>query len=482
MRWLCLMMMVGCGASAPHPAETPANPADMSPPPEVRVEPSVEPSVEQPNTPPQPSPPPPTVFDASSSYGYAPLWKARDSGGWNHALAITPAGDVASLSAFHLGILARHDGSQRDSVRVCDGIALRHESLFFRKDGVAIVVCRDAIHEVTLSSMSKRLVVTLPWTSMKDEADSCTFGTGKMAIGNRRGKVLEFDTQSWKRLASHDFGADNRIDAVAYSPNGKQLAVSVEPHNMSDDGRVLIVDANGKRRVPNFSDDSGALTFSPDGSELFGSPRVFTVARGSLKSGTLRGKHRVSSWLSAAVFVDDDLIAATGAHGLALLHVDEPQPIELDGDTGEGIALSPDRKLLCAGTRDGTIRCWARGKIAKSSYVPTRAAGPAPPGGNTSGSNSSATLSRRSGNQLVLATQGAPAWAVGDKAELSKKIDKQLGGLSFSAWLTVADVTVTAVGGQSMTVVVTANKSVITMNGKPVDHFTPGSKLRLKKP
>jgi hypothetical protein len=375
-------------------------------------------------------------------------------------------------------VLARPDGSQRDSVRVCDGIALRHTSLFFRDDKSAIVVCRDAIVEVDMATMQKKVGVKLPWTSLSDDAESCSHTAGRIAVGNRTGQVVEYDVASYKQLARHDFGADHRVDALAYSPDGQRLAVSLAPHEIRNDGQILILEGSTRRRVPNFTDDSGALAFSPEGRELFARTRSFTAARGALADGTLSGSVKISSWLSAAMYLDDSLIAATGAHGLGLLHPAHTEMIELHGRAGEGLAASADRQLLCAGTRDGTIHCWARGgERATVAAQPTPAKPSAAPTTPTTAAIEGSIVSR-AGTTLTLALDGSTL-KVGDGLRLDKRVESKLGGMSITAWLTIADVRVQTADAKRVTVAIEAEKSSVTLNGQPLDHFTAGSTVKL---
>ena len=72
-----------------------------------------------------------------------------------------------------------------------------------------------------------------------------------------------------------------------------------------------------------------------------------------------------------------------------------------------------------------------------------------------------------------------PAPSVGAKGELSKRVATQLGGISITAWLTIAEITVEKTSGPRVTVRIDKKTSQVKVNGKAVDHFTSGSEVRL---
>ena len=104
------------------------------------------------------------------------------------------------------------------------------------------------------------------------------------------------------------------------------------------------------------------------------------------------------------------------------------------------------------------------------------------------------TLRARKGKEVVLRFDGADLPAAGAKATLSKYFEGKpgqasplgaLGGLlggTITGWMVIADVTVKGVNGKDVTVTVDAEKSNIVVNGKPVNQFTPGAKVKLSAP
>ena len=76
----------------------------------------------------------------------------------------------------------------------------------------------------------------------------------------------------------------------------------------------------------------------------------------------------------------------------------------------------------------------------------------------------------------VTIDSGTPA--VGDKVELLRRVDPSL-PLIGGSWLVIADTEVAAVTGSTVTLRILAEKAQMKVNGKKLDHFTPGVPIRL---
>jgi hypothetical protein len=411
--------------------------------------------------------------------GYKPAWTARTKG-WNHAVAMTSDGDVLALSAFDLTVFARHDGRAVDSLRICRRIALRANSLYVRGDR-AFVVCQDAVHEVKLPGLAHRKVLDIPWGDDFDRhAEECAFGPDRLALLNDQGELLEFDTQGWKPLSKRSLPGGGDAESLGYGPKGRLLAVARRGHD------VTLIEGGRTRALAGFGRGSGALALSPSGDELFGEKGSFTAARISLKDGFIRGDTKVSSWLTTARYVDGQLVAAAGAHGVALFPVaGGGKPALLAKDTGEGLGVSRDGNMLCAGNRSTALRCWWKRPLAASRYPAPKASssGSKPPAGSSpaagAGTTREGTIAWRRGKQLAIRVSDTSGVALGAKGQLELKVARKLGSIRFSAWLSIAEVTVTAVRGAELTLAIERETSVMRKNGVKVDHFTPGERVRL---
>lgn len=90
------------------------------------------------------------------------------------------------------------------------------------------------------------------------------------------------------------------------------------------------------------------------------------------------------------------------------------------------------------------------------------------------------TIGARSGKSLTLQISGVAANAAGAKAELFRRFGQNLGALSVTGWLDVAEVIVRKVDAGQVVVEVVKEKSDIRVNGKRVDHFGPGETIKLE--
>jgi len=78
---------------------------------------------------------------------------------------------------------------------------------------------------------------------------------------------------------------------------------------------------------------------------------------------------------------------------------------------------------------------------------------------------------------VEVATKELPA--KGAVGTLSKHFQTSIGSLKTSGWMEIASVKVEEASGKTLKLVVTRMKSKMTVNGKPVDHFKPKTKVKL---
>ncbi|MFN5984128.1 MAG: hypothetical protein ACK476_14385 [Fluviicola sp.] len=69
----------------------------------------------------------------------------------------------------------------------------------------------------------------------------------------------------------------------------------------------------------------------------------------------------------------------------------------------------------------------------------------------------------------------------GDKLTLLKYTTGQMGKMTFTSWLDIADVTVVSNSKNVITVLITQENSVTMVNGKKKDHFTKNSEVKFEK-
>lgn len=81
------------------------------------------------------------------------------------------------------------------------------------------------------------------------------------------------------------------------------------------------------------------------------------------------------------------------------------------------------------------------------------------------------------GTFQIEVTSNAPA--VGDEAELSRIIDKSV-PLFGGGWIVIAKTEVVKVDGKKVTLKILEERAQMKVNGKKLDHFTPGVAVRMK--
>lgn len=81
------------------------------------------------------------------------------------------------------------------------------------------------------------------------------------------------------------------------------------------------------------------------------------------------------------------------------------------------------------------------------------------------------------GTFQIEVTSNAPA--VGDEAELSRVIDKSV-PLFGGGWIVIAKTEVVKVDGKKITLKILEERAQMKINGKKLDHFTPGVAVRVK--
>ena len=166
-------------------------------------------------------------------------------------------------------------------------------------------------------------------------------------------------------------GHEHRVNSVAYSPDGKQIA------SCSDDGTVRLWDiSTGSRRT--FRGDlivNQSVAFSPDGTQIASDTRLFNLSTGSHTRHSF-GMTTVAVY-SFAFSVDGRFLAsgsslASPGSSLAfseIRDVSTPQSIvQLVGHTDDvlSVAFFPDGKQMMSASKDGTMRMWDVELLEKS--------------------------------------------------------------------------------------------------------------------
>jgi WD40 repeat protein len=198
----------------------------------------------------------------------------------------------------------------------------------------------------------------------------------RVAIGTIDGRVRLFDATSGAAVGRPVVERNAVIWQVAFSPDGRLLAVAVDPNGVSDayylqkkNGVAELWDVVSRRRVGQVAPQAGSVftvAFNPDGSLLAtGSYRgqldLWDVATRKHHGKAMRVTG--DGVLSVAFDPSSELLAAGGANGpVRVWRVADQRPAfpPLTGHTPNvvGTAFDPDDTFLATSTLNGGTRLW----------------------------------------------------------------------------------------------------------------------------
>lgn len=111
---------------------------------------------------------------------------------------------------------------------------------------------------------------------------------------------------------------------------------------------------------------------------------------------------------------------------------------------------------------------------------PPKSEPPPPPAAPPKAREINGTIMSRVGKDVTIEAPADPSPPVGTKGNLSRYFEQQIGPISTSGWLGIADVTVKKIDKGKVVVTVVTEKSNVVVNGKKVNHFAPGTRVKVE--
>jgi WD40 repeat protein len=296
-------------------------------------------------------------------------------------LEFSPAGDmlaIATTTGMEFRTLSGDPEDRRSDKRSIEGFVARAVS--FADDGKMVGVSWDMKSmglwkESDDGEMHKILEQEMFLRSLDFSRDGSQF-----AAGDHSGNITIWNLGSggvvgrWK-------GFGNWVDAIAFSPDGGQLAVQYDDNRTMYGGEDMPVEmlqimdrtTGGRRMVLEASLSSvEELAFSPDGkllaAEINSDYILFSVRTGQAEAAL---PNFGGGWLSHILFSPNGRLLATAPS--AWFGNNDPEPyiqiwdvntalemlrLNPGGDTFAEIAFSPDGRYIASGTHSGIVSVW----------------------------------------------------------------------------------------------------------------------------
>ena len=156
------------------------------------------------------------------------------------------------------------------------------------------------------------------------------------------------------RLAGHN----SSINSIAFSPNGKTIAIA------SEDGMVKLWQLESKelQTFKGHSSSIDSVAFSPDGQTIVSGSGDKTVKLWNLEGQELQTFEGHSSSINSVTFSPDGQNIASGSRDKTVklwnLEGQELQTFEGHSSSINSVAFSPDGQTIASGSGDNTVKLW----------------------------------------------------------------------------------------------------------------------------
>lgn len=89
------------------------------------------------------------------------------------------------------------------------------------------------------------------------------------------------------------------------------------------------------------------------------------------------------------------------------------------------------------------------------------------------------TVVTKAGDTVIIRLENAPGLNAGASVSIYKFFTKNILGMNTSGWLHAAEAKLISLTGSIVTVIITEEKSRMTVNNKKVEHLAAGAKVKL---
>ncbi len=186
---------------------------------------------------------------------------------------------------------------------------------------------------------------------------------GKIVASAGRRTIRLWNRRTHKQIGATMTGHENRINSVAFTPDGKTLASG------SDDQTLRLWDVATHKQLAvlrGYHDWVNSVAFSPDGTVVASGSDDSTVRLWDVRTHKQLKTHSTGPavWVKSVAFSPDGKLIASGSDDRMVRLWDartlkrRGRRLARLGGNVSAVAFSPDGKVLAAASDDRTIRLW----------------------------------------------------------------------------------------------------------------------------